>query len=146
MKGLAILFGFFWAGTIIHQTTGIPLPGNVIGLALFTAALFTGLVKLEWVEKSAQLLLKHMMLFCVPVIVGTIAFVPVIVNNGVPIVLSLVLSTIVTMLVTGWVTQAGAKRTAAKTRTAEPTELKEAVASEAAVGTTMAEKTQGGAL
>lgn len=107
MKGLAILFGFQWVGTWIHQLSGIPLPGNVIGLALFTAALFTRLLKLEWVEDSAQFLLKHMMLFCVPVIVGTIAFVPVIISSGVPIILSLVFSTLVTVLVTGWVTQLG---------------------------------------
>jgi holin-like protein len=108
LKGLAILFGFQWAGTFIHQVSGIPLPGNVIGLALFTAALFARLVKLEWVEESAQFLLKHMMLFYVPVIVGTIAFVPFIINNGVPIMLSLIFSTLVTVLVTGWVTQLGA--------------------------------------
>lgn len=108
LKGLAILFGFQWLGTLIHQVSGFPLPGNVIGLALFTTALFTRVVRLEWVEESAQFLLKHMMLFCVPVIVGTIAFVPVIINNGVPIVLSLVFSTLVTVLVTGWVTQLGA--------------------------------------
>ncbi len=99
------MFGFLLAGTIIQGTTGVPLPGNVIGLALFTAALFLKLIKLEWVEDSAQLLLKNMMLFFVPIIVATIAFWPDILRNGLPIVLTLVFSSLVTLAVTGLVTQ-----------------------------------------
>jgi holin-like protein len=94
---------------MIQQSTGIPLPANVIGLALFTASLFCKLMKLEWVEESAQFLLKHMTLFFAPIIVGTIAFIPVIISNGVPIILSLILSTLITLWVAGWVTQLGSR-------------------------------------
>ncbi len=109
MKGLAILFGFHWIGTIIQQLSGIPLPGNVIGLALFTTALFCKWVKLEWVEESAQFMLKHMTLFFAPIIVGTMAFIPVIIQNGMPVLLSLIFSTLVTLWVAGWVTQLGSR-------------------------------------
>ncbi|MFD2329607.1 CidA/LrgA family protein [Cohnella sp. GCM10020058] len=101
MTGFAILLGFNLLGLLAERALHLPIPGNVIGLILFTAALFLRIVKLEWVERSAELLTRHMMLFFVPYIVGTIAFLPVLRENGLAIVVSLVGSTLIVMLVAG---------------------------------------------
>lgn len=75
MTGLAILTLFyFFSGIVLRTVLGIPLPANVIGLLLLTLGLFTKTFKLEWVEDAAQFLLKHLMLFFAPFIVGTIVF------------------------------------------------------------------------
>ncbi|WP_217593991.1 CidA/LrgA family protein [Cohnella sp. GbtcB17] len=103
MTGFAILLGFNLLGLLAERVFQLPIPGNVIGLILFTAALFLRLVKLEWVERSAELLTRHMMLFFVPYIVGTIAFLPVLRANGLAIVVSLTGSTLIVMLVAGGV-------------------------------------------
>jgi holin-like protein len=103
MVGLAILLLFNMIGAALQVFLHIPLPGNVMGLILFTVSLFTGLIKLEWVETSAQLLLKHMMLFFAPIVVGTMVVFPLIRGEIVPIAVSLVGSSLVTLLVTGWV-------------------------------------------
>ncbi|MBO9610160.1 MAG: CidA/LrgA family protein [Paenibacillaceae bacterium] len=103
MRGMAILLGFNIAGVWIEKA-GVPLPGNVIGLALFTAALFLRVVKVEWVESSAAWLLRHLLLFFAPIVVGTIAFLPLIGRNALPLLVSLVASTVVSLLVAGWVT------------------------------------------
>lgn len=105
MRGLAILLGYHLLGMLLKLWLAIPLPPNVIGLILFTASLFVGLVRLEWVEQSAQFLLKHMMVFFVPYIVGTIAFWPLLKQYGLSIVISLVTSSLLALVVTGWVTQ-----------------------------------------
>jgi holin-like protein len=76
MRGLAILLLFNFIGLLLNKLAHVPLPGSVIGLILFTLGLFAGVVKLEWVEGSAQLMLRHMLLFFAPVVVGTIAFLP----------------------------------------------------------------------
>lgn len=106
MLGLAILLAFQGLGLLIHQYGGVPLPGNVIGLMLLAAALFSGLVKLEWIERTASLLLRHMLLFFAPTIVGTIAFARLLGQEWLPLVAALVLSTAAVMLVTGKVAEA----------------------------------------
>lgn len=110
MRGLAILLCFHFAGLLARSLLHVPLPANVIGLLLFIAALFAGWVKLEWVEESAQFLLRHMMLFFAPFIVGTIVFFPVIGGNALGIGLSLVVGTLIVLLVTGKVTTALARK------------------------------------
>lgn len=104
MLGLAILLGFNLLGIFIQYIFNIPVPGNVIGLILFIAALFLKIIKLEWVEASAQFLLSHMMLFFAPIIVAVIVFFPLIGEQWVSISLSLIVSTLFVLLVTGWVT------------------------------------------
>lgn len=71
MRGLAILLAFQFIGIVLHEWLAAPLPANVIGLLLFTLSLFAGWVKLEWVEGAAQFLLKHMLLFFLPFVVGS---------------------------------------------------------------------------
>src|SRR5271170_4324921 len=102
MRGFAILLLFNLLGAIGHTVAHIPIPGPVLGLILITLCLFLGVVRLEWVEQPASLLLKHMLLFFAPVIVGVIAFFPELREQRLAITVSLVVSTIIVMLVTGW--------------------------------------------
>ncbi|HEX4124527.1 MAG TPA: CidA/LrgA family protein [Tepidisphaeraceae bacterium] len=102
MRGFAILLAFNFLGVIGHDAGHIPIPAPVMGLILFTICLFLGVVRLEWVEQSAGFLLRHMLLFFAPVIVGVIAFFPELRAQWLAITVSLVVSTIVVMLVTGW--------------------------------------------
>jgi holin-like protein len=104
LRGFAIILGFNLLGMLLHEAQ-IPLPGNVIGLLLFAGALFLGWVKLEWVETSAQFLLKHMMLFFTPLIVGTMALFPLIGQYWAAMAASLFGGTLIVLLVTGWTTQ-----------------------------------------
>ncbi|RED61773.1 CidA/LrgA family protein [Cohnella lupini] len=104
MGGLAILFGYQCIGYAAHRFLEVPLPANVIGLILLVVSLFCGWVKVEWIELSAQFLLKHMMIFFAPTIVGTIVFFSRIGDEWVSITLSLVGSALTVLLVTGWTT------------------------------------------
>jgi holin-like protein len=106
MRGLAILLAFNLLGAILHTVLHVPLPSNVLGLILFTACLFLKLIKLEWVEQSASHLLRHMLLFFAPVIVGVIQFGPQIRQQWAAIAVSLIGSTLAVMLVTGWIATA----------------------------------------
>lgn len=104
MQGLAILLGYQFIGYLACQYLHIPLPANVIGLILLVVSLFCGWVKLEWIERSAQFLLRHMMLFFAPIIVGTIVFFSRIGAEWVSISLSLVGGALAVLLITGWST------------------------------------------
>lgn len=113
MRGFAILIAFHFLGLLIHNGLSMPIPANVIGLILFTACLFLNIIKLEWVEASAQFLLRHMLLFFVPYVVGTMAFFPLIRESALSIFAGLVLSTLVSLAATGWLTQWLEKRRSA---------------------------------
>lgn len=103
MLGFAILLGFNFLGYVLQMSLHLPLPGNVIGLILFTAALFTKLIKLAWVEEAASLLTRHMMLFFIPFTVGVLAFIPIIGSNWLAICGGTVGGTAAVLVVTGWV-------------------------------------------
>jgi holin-like protein len=104
MLGIAILLGFNLLGVLVKELSDLPLPSNVIGLILFTAALYSKLIKLEWVETSAQFMTKHMMLFFIPFLVGTMTFFPYIGAHFFSMVVSLFASTFIVLAVTGWIT------------------------------------------
>ncbi len=104
MRGLAILGAFQFAGTVAHAL-GFPMPGAVIGLVLFTASLFLGWIKLEWVESTTSFLLKHMLLFFVPMTVLTMRLAPMIKANWAALSVSVVVSTLAVMVTTGLVAE-----------------------------------------
>ncbi|MFC5453096.1 CidA/LrgA family protein [Paenibacillus aestuarii] len=103
MLGLAILFAFNLLGYAIQMGLHVPLPGNVIGLILFTAALFAKWIKLAWVEEAASMLTRHMMLFFLPFTVGVIAFLPLLGSNWLSVCGGLFGATFAVLAVTGWV-------------------------------------------
>lgn len=103
MLGLAILLAFNFIGIWLQTSFHIPLPGNVIGLILFTIALFTKLIKLEWVETTANWFTGHMMLFFLPFVVGTMAFFPLIGRNWLSIGVGVMGSSVAVLLVTGFI-------------------------------------------
>jgi holin-like protein len=100
MLGFLILVGFQLLGMEMHRL-GVPLPGGVLGLLLFTAALVTGLVKVEWVEKTASFMVRHMLLLFIPVMAGLTQMSAELRADGVALVASLVVSLFAVLLATG---------------------------------------------
>jgi holin-like protein len=90
-------------GEVIVIASGIPLPGPVIGMAL----LFTGLLikgdSPPGLDKMADGLLSHLSLLFVPAGVGVMLHAELIGTELIPIAISLVVSTLVTIIVTAWV-------------------------------------------
>jgi holin-like protein len=102
MLGFAILTGFYLLGSLLHTFLHIPLPANVIGLILFTVSLFLKIIKLEWVEEAGQFLIRHMLVFFIPFVVGTMVFLHYIGQHAILMLVSLFMSTFGVLLITGW--------------------------------------------
>jgi holin-like protein len=98
--GFAILVGFQLFGMALHKL-GVPLPGGVLGLILFVAALATGLVKVQWVERTANFLVKHMLLLFIPLMVGLPQMSGELRRDGVALLASLIVSLLAVLLTTG---------------------------------------------
>lgn len=105
IRGILILLAFFGAGTLLSKWLHIPLPGNLTGMLLLTLALCMGWIRMDWVEQVSGLLVRHMMLFFVPIIVGVSAYIKLIAKDPWSILLSLLLGPVLVMLVTGKLVQ-----------------------------------------
>ncbi|WP_080840758.1 CidA/LrgA family protein [Cohnella massiliensis] len=104
MLGFGILLLFNLIGLGLKEGLDIPMPANLIGLILFTLALYAKLVKLEWVEAAAEFLTKHMMLFFIPFIVSAMALLPLLGKELLPIAASVLLGPAVVIAVAGFAT------------------------------------------
>jgi holin-like protein len=106
MRGFAILLIFYLVGIVIQEGLDIPLPSSVIGLVLFTLFLFMGFIKLKWVERTASLLNRHMLLFFAPIIAGTLSILPFIREHAAAILVTFAVSWLAVLLSTGWTVKA----------------------------------------
>ena len=102
LQGLVLLLVFQFVGEGLARLLALPIPGNVIGMALLLAALGAGWVKVEWLQEAAELLLAYMALFFVPAGVGVMLYFELISREWLPIVAGTIISTFVVMAVTGW--------------------------------------------
>lgn len=66
----ALLWLISWAGDQAIILTGLPIPGNVLGMLLLFVLLLAGVIKLEYIQQAANFLLKHLVFFFIPVAVG----------------------------------------------------------------------------
>ncbi|KKX55931.1 CidA/LrgA family protein [Brevibacillus borstelensis] len=122
IKGIILLLAFYGIGTMASQWLHIPLPGNLLGMLLLTLALITGVVKLDWVEEASHLLIRHMMLFFVPILVGVAAYLQTVAQNPLPLILAMVLGPAFVMIVSGKVIQWYLDRKREKTAAPTPAE------------------------
>ncbi|NOY14203.1 MAG: CidA/LrgA family protein [Deltaproteobacteria bacterium] len=102
LQGMVLLLVFQFIGEGLSALLALPIPGNVIGMALMLLALSVGWVKLEWLQEAAELLLSYMAMFFVPAGVGVMLYFDLISREWLPIVAGTVISTFVVMAVTGW--------------------------------------------
>lgn len=98
--GTAIIVGIFLLGDFLHRI-GVPVPAGVLGLMLFYAGLQLRIVKMDWVERAAGFLLRHMVLLFIPLTVGLMDMGGVLSRQLGAICLSLVVSFVAVLLLTG---------------------------------------------
>jgi len=110
IASLALILLCQLAGEVLARLTHLPVPGPVIGMGL----LFAGLVwqggPSEPLERTAGGLLSHLSLLFVPAGAGIMLHLDLILSQWMPILVSLLASTALTIGVTGFVMQRFAGR------------------------------------
>ena len=86
---LAALLLLGQAGYAFVGALQLPLPGNLVGMLMLFALLTSGVIRLEWVEAGASLLVRHLTFFFIPIAVGLMALGDLFVSQGVAIVVTL---------------------------------------------------------
>ncbi|WP_312654275.1 CidA/LrgA family protein [Proteiniclasticum sp.] len=93
------------AGEGIRMSTGISIPGTVIGMVILFILLMTKVIKLENIEMISKFLLDHLAFLFVPAGVGLISSLDVIGSAWLPIMMIVIISTVLVVGVTGWTVQ-----------------------------------------
>lgn len=107
--GFGILFLIYYVSMFLVKLTHIAFPPAILGLILFTLALFTGIIKEEWVEKTANFLLKNMAVLFVPFVVGLIVYKDILLQNWLSILLVIFVTTTVIIVSVGLFVEYGLK-------------------------------------
>ena len=102
---LGMLWLIYQVGSIIVQYLHIPIPGNVLGMIILFISLITGVIKLEWIERAASFLLKHLVFFFIPITVGMMTLGSTFQHHGFLLFVILIGSAILGGAITGRVSQ-----------------------------------------
>ncbi|AFP29275.1 MULTISPECIES: CidA/LrgA family protein [Marinobacter] len=114
INGITLLLIYQLAGEVSVRLLGLPVPGPVMGMVMLFITLMIRGQMAKAVEPACIALLGHLSLLFVPAGVGLIVHFNRLGNEWLPISVTLLLSTIITMAVTAlvmqWVTRLTARR------------------------------------
>lgn len=98
----ALLLAFQLGGEALARLLGLPVPGPVVGMSLLFAALLIHGRTPPAVDTTARGLLACLALLFVPAGVGIMVHGERVAAEWLPLAVTLVASTAITMVVTGW--------------------------------------------
>lgn len=105
IRQCSILFGCLALGELVVWLTGIKLPSSIIGMLLLTTFLKLGWIKLHWVQGMSDFLVANLGFFFVPPGVALMLYFDIITAQFWPIVIASFVSTVLVLVVTGWIHQ-----------------------------------------
>ena len=101
-----VLCAVYYAGEVIANLTGLPIPGSVIGLLLMLALLRTGVVKARHVEETADFLIRAMPVMFIPVTTGLMVSYGLLSGHEAAFLGITTVSTVAVFASAGWTAQA----------------------------------------
>ena len=114
INAITLLLIYQLAGEVSVRLLGLPVPGPVVGMVMLFITLMIRGQMVKAVEPASSALLGHLSLLFVPAGVGLIVHFNRLGNEWLPISVTLLLSTIITMAVTAlvmqWVTRLTVRR------------------------------------
>ena len=100
VNAIIILLSFQLIGEIIIRTFSLPVPGPVVGMLLLFVTLLIRDSLVSRVEPTAQYILQNLTLLYVPAAVGVVVHLHLVQSEGLPLMISLVGSALITISVT----------------------------------------------
>lgn len=109
-REVLLVFGIAYIGDIISKTCHLPLPGSLIGMLILLLLLQFHVVRLAHVSTISNFLLGHLSFFFIPAGVALMAIFPMIQGIWPLIIILCIITTMITMGVSGWSIQMFMKR------------------------------------
>ncbi|MBQ3437736.1 MAG: CidA/LrgA family protein [Fusobacterium sp.] len=116
LKQLITIFMINYMGIIISKTLKLPIPGTIIGLILFFLLLYYKFIKIEQVENGVNALLLNMTILFMPPTVKILDSVHMLQGQFIKALILIILTTFITMGVTGKIVQFMIELTESKRR------------------------------
>ncbi len=108
---IAVLYLFYVIGTWLQTALHLPLSGSIVGLLLVLTALWTGVLKLSWVEMGAHSMLSVLPIFFIPATVAVMKYGHFFSGKGSLLIPITIASTVLTMAAASYASVAVSKRT-----------------------------------
>ena len=105
IKQICIILGVCLIAEVMEYLIPLPVTASIYGLLLMLLALMTNVIKLKDVENVSDFLTRNMAILFIPPTVGIMTSVEEIKQMLIPLCVISVVSTLLVMSVTGWVTQ-----------------------------------------
>lgn len=105
-----IILILYIIGEVITAVTHVPIPGNIIAMILLFIALCLKIIKIEQINTISNFFLDHLAFFFLPAGVAVMNSFGLIKANIVQILIVCLVTTAVTMTITGLVVQAIANK------------------------------------
>ncbi len=99
------IFIFLFIGDGLSHLLGISVPGTVIAMILLFIALLIGIIRLDQIEKGGNTLLGNMAIFFIPPGVSLVSSMDMLEGNWIKVIGIMVVTTVITIGVTGRVIQ-----------------------------------------
>lgn len=106
LGAITILLLFQLAGEVLAQALSLPVPGPVIGMALLLGALMLRGSVPDEARRTANNILGHLSILFIPGGVGVMLYLPRLAQEWLPILASLIVSTVLTLIATALVLRA----------------------------------------
>ncbi|AXV41458.1 CidA/LrgA family protein [Staphylococcus warneri] len=99
-----------YIGTEVQRLLHIPLAGSIVGLLMFYLLLQFKIIPVSWVDEGANFLLKTMVFFFIPSVVGVMNVASDITLNYILFFLIIILGTCLVALSSGYIAETLVKR------------------------------------
>lgn len=103
LSQIAVLALIWFIADFLVKEFHLSIPANLTGMLLLLALVFTHVVNVDWLRKGATWLLAEMLLFFVPAVVAVVNYQDLMKQEGLRIMVVLILSTIAVIGSTAWV-------------------------------------------
>lgn len=100
-----VFLGIALLGNKVTQVFQLHIPGSIIGIFFIFLLLEIKMIRLEWLEAGANILIAELLLFFIPSAVGVVEYRQIMLANGVRFGSVIVLSTITVMMCTGFLAE-----------------------------------------
>ena len=97
-----LIIGALTAGNALQQFLETSIPGSIFGMLILFTAMVIGIVPPHWVQPSASLIIRLMILLFVPISVGLMDHFELLIANALPIMASAVGGTLIVLVSLSW--------------------------------------------
>ncbi|OOS00080.1 hypothetical protein B0186_06870 [Canicola haemoglobinophilus] len=101
IRSFAILYVALYLGNFIGLIIPLSVPASIWGLLLLFIGLLSKIIKSEWINFGASLLIRYMSVLFVPVSAGIVEYADVLVREAKSFLLPNIISTMLTLVLIG---------------------------------------------